>query len=221
VLGRALTAGRTLLLVLVLVVGGVLAVRSDLGSDDAPAPPPPSDDQPAQVLSLEDEGLRPDGHVVGESERTTVAVGMAGSQTWELQATAPSADEICLALQVGTDVERTHCEVPSARVFSAFVDSIEQHDLTFITGYALRSVDRMTLEVDEGETEGVDLLDPPASFPRPLQRNFFLVVLPDTLVPLDSEQEGRDQGLTIIRTLLQGRAADGSSIQHQPIYLGR
>ena len=222
VLGRRISAVAVVALAVAVVVGSFLAVRG-FTQPEGNAPPPPATDEPAppEVRSLADEQLRPNARLDVETQDRIVASGAVQGSTWHLLAQRGPSDQICLVLRVGLEFERSHCESRAMSVFHGFVDVAEAHDATFITGYALEEVKRLTLEVDEGKAIGVDLVDGPDSLPRDLRRRFFVVVLREELVPLTSAEEGVDRGLRVIRTVLQGEISKGESIQHQPIYLGR
>ncbi len=226
VLAKA-TVGRRLSGLAVLLVAAAAMTATGLGIRAAsrapssdPAPNPSAEAPEVEILSLQDESLQPDASVDMASAKKTVATGVAKGQPWQFLAEAGPKDQICMTLRVGADFESAHCESRAFSILHGFVDAEKKSGLTFITGYALDDVRRLSLEVDEEKVIPVDLVQGPDSLPLSLQRRFFVIVLPDDLVPLTSEQEGLDQGYDVIRTVLQSRDAKGTSLEHQPIYLG-
>ena len=221
VIGRRINAVGALVAALSVAIAGIVAVRAGLQAEDS-SPPPTSVEEPAEieVLSLQDHGLQPDARIDAKPNAATVATGAFGGNTWHLLARRGPSSQICLELRVGA-VERLHCESRALSALHAFVDSFEESDATFITGYALDQVAQLALEVDDGDAVRVELVPAPESLPRALQRQFFVIVLPEALTPLESEDDGAGQGLDVIRTVLQARDVQGTATEHQPIYLGR
>ena len=222
-LQRGVVAALLLGLVAASAIGSALAIRastqaSKLAIDD-PSPSPSSEIRSLPALSLDDVDLAPQVSPNAGGHERVAASGLIEDAKWRLLLMNGATDEVCVGLQIGTDPPTTHCQA-RLDIFQAFVDADEVHDATFITGYVVDDVRRMTLAVGLGETTPVELLEAPPAVSTNLDGHFFVVILPTYLEVFDSEEEAATATGDVIRTVLEAETSNDIVLQRQPIYLG-
>ena len=210
-------------------VGGTIGIRAATEATErsldtpsrsigAPSPSPSLATGSLTVLSLEDVGLTPDVSPTATQHDRVAASGSVGDAGWQLAVEKSVSEEICLVFEVAPQSPTRHCQ-SSLDIFQASVDASEGHDATFITGYALDDVRRMTLAVDDRQRTPIQLVDPPPGAPAELDGHFFVVVLPTHVEAFSSEEEAAAAGGDIIRTVLEAKNESETILQRQAIYL--